>query len=87
MKMETLGTLIDKLTISNLKIWHAEDRRNDHSLLDAERLKAADQVTVCNRQRNELVAEIDEFFAAALRGERKLTQGYVRIDPPKAGAR
>jgi hypothetical protein len=81
---ETLGSLIDKLTIANLKIWHAEDARNDRSLTDAARLAAADKVTVCNRQRNELVQEIDEFFSSALRGDAKrLVQAYTRIDPEK----
>jgi len=81
---ETLGSLIDKLTIANLKIWHAEDARNDRSLPDEIRLAAADKVTICNRQRNELVQEIDELFAAALRGDvTKLVQQYTRIDPGK----
>ena len=83
---ETLGTLIDKLTIANLKVWHAEDARNDKSLPDDVRLAAADKVTVCNRLRNELVQEIDELFAAAVRGDinaQRLVQTYTRIDPGK----
>lgn len=81
---ETLGSLIDKLTIANLKVWHAEDVRNDKNLPDEVRLAAADKVTVCNRQRNELVQEIDELFAAAIRGEaKKLVNEYTRIDPGK----
>lgn len=82
--METLGSLIDKLSISNLKIWHLEERRNDHSLPDADRLAAADQLTTANKQRNLLAHEIDQFFASALSGEKKaLVQSYVRVDPQK----
>ena len=67
--METLGSLIDKLTIANIRLWHLEDTRRDKSLPDAKRLKAADAVAVVNRQRNKLVDEIDQFFADAVSGK------------------
>ncbi len=51
---ETLGTLSDKLTIVKLKQYHTED---------AERLVSLE------RQEAQLREEIDEFIAAALRGE------------------
>jgi hypothetical protein len=57
--METLGSLVDKLTIANVRLWHLEDRRRDRSLPDEERLKAADLVAVVNGERNMLIDEID----------------------------
>lgn len=58
--METLGGLIDKLAIANIRLWHLEDRRRNRSLSDAERLAAADAVATVNRLRNDLVSEINE---------------------------
>lgn len=57
--METLGSLIDKLSISNIRLWHLEDKRRDLSLPDKERLEAADMVSIVNKERNSLIDEID----------------------------
>ena len=67
MKMaETLGTLIDKLCIANVKLWHLEDVRRDKERDDAERLAAADLVTVVNADRNALIEEIDQYLSDVL---------------------
>lgn len=60
--METLGSLIDRISIANIKIWHLEDRRNDKTLHDKERLRAADELTLLNRQRRKLCQEFDELM-------------------------
>ena len=60
--METLGTLIDKLTIANVRLWHLVDRQCDRSLTDADRLAAADAIVSVNRHRNDLVQEIDQLM-------------------------
>ena len=64
---ETLGSLIDKLAIANIRLWHLEDQRRDKSLSDAGRLAAADAVSVVNRQWNDLIDEVDNFFEEALK--------------------
>ena len=64
---ETLGSLIDKLTIANIRLWHLEDKRRDKELPDAERLRAADMVAEVNAQRNDLIDEIDLFVDDAVR--------------------
>jgi hypothetical protein len=69
--METMGSLVDKLTIANIRLWHLEDKRRDKSLPDAERLEAADTVAVVNRQRNQLVDEIDTLLQGAVDGTNK----------------
>ena len=66
---ETLGSLVDKLTIANVRLWHLEEIRRDRSLPDVKRLQAADSVAVVNAQRNRLIDEIDQFFADALGGK------------------
>jgi hypothetical protein len=56
---ETLGSLVDKLTIANIRLWHLEDKRRDRKLPDTERLAACDQVSIVNQERNNLIDEID----------------------------
>ena len=51
---ETLGTLADKLTTVQLKLWHTDDPERTRSL---------------KVQQKQLQDEIDEFVAAALSGE------------------
>jgi len=60
--VDTIGSLIDKLTIANIRLWHLEDIRRDLSLSDKERLKACDQISVVNKQRNNLIDEIDNII-------------------------
>lgn len=60
--METVGSLTDKISIVNIKIWHLEDKRNDKTLPDEGRLKAADDLTIQNRLRRKLCQEIDELM-------------------------
>lgn len=57
--METLGSLIDKLSIANIRLWHLEDKRRDLLLPDKKRLEAADTVSIVNKERNNLIDEID----------------------------
>lgn len=77
---ETLGSLTDKLTIANIRLWHLEDRRRDDLLSDSDRLKAADHVSVVNAQRNGLIDEIDQFLADALANpSQKLTDPKTKL--------
>jgi hypothetical protein len=73
---ETLGSLIDKLTIANVRLWHLEDIRRDRSLPDKERLAAADKIAVVNSERNSLIDEIDDYLYQAL-------QGRVQVRVPR----
>lgn len=57
--METIGSLVDKLSIANIRLWHLEDKRRDLSLSDKDRLEAADMVSIVNKERNSLIDEID----------------------------
>jgi len=76
---ETLGSLIDKLTIANIRLWHLEDLRRDRRLSDAQRLAAADKIAIVNGERNDLMDEIDEYLYLALRGKVKLRAPKVKI--------
>lgn len=76
---ETLGSLVDKLTIANIRLWHLEDARRDRSLSDRERLLAADKIALVNQERNDLMDEINEFLYQALRGKAKVRVPKVKI--------
>lgn len=76
---ETLGSLIDKLTIKNIRLWHLEDIRRDRNLPDSERLAAADSVSMVNQQRNDMIDEIDQFLAAAIAGNVRMIDPKVKI--------
>ena len=57
--METIGNLIDKLTVTNLKIWHLEDLKRD-SNDDTLVANATRKTNTLNQMRNDLIQEIDE---------------------------
>ena len=58
--METVGNLIDKLTIANIRIWMAEDIKRDKGASDKKIADATKLTNVINSQRNDLIQEIDE---------------------------
>lgn len=58
--METIGNLIDKLTIVNIRIWTAEDIKRDKSANDKQIADATKITNISNSQRNDLIQEIDE---------------------------
>jgi DNA invertase Pin-like site-specific DNA recombinase len=76
---ETLGSLVDKLTIANIRLWHLEDVRRDKTLSSQKRLAAADMVSIVNGERNDLMDEIDEFIYQAAHGKVKLKAPKVKI--------
>lgn len=58
--MDTLGNLIDKLTIVNIRIWMAEDIKRNKNASDKEIADATRLTNLANQQRNDLIQEIDE---------------------------
>jgi predicted lactoylglutathione lyase len=58
--METIGNLIDKLTITNIRIWMAEDRKRDTKATDKQIADATRITNVANSMRTDLIQEIDE---------------------------
>lgn len=58
--METIGNLIDKLTIVNIRIWMAEDIKRNKTSTDSDIANACKITNVANSQRNDLIQEIDE---------------------------
>ena len=58
--MDTIGNLIDKLTIVNIRIWMAEDIKRDPNASDKQIADATRVTNIANLQRNDLIQEIDE---------------------------
>lgn len=69
---ETLGTLIDKLTIVNLRIWKAEELKRDPEATDKQIADATRITNIANTQRNDLMQEIDELFLGVVSGKVKM---------------
>ncbi len=76
---ETLGSLIDKLSIKNLRHWHLDEliQQENSSDLKTEELKA--KLIIVESQRKDLLNEIDTFLAAALAGEVKVCDEKVKL--------
>jgi hypothetical protein len=60
--METVGNLIDKLTVTNIRIWMAEDVKRKKGATDSEISNATKLTNIANQQRNDLIQEIDEMI-------------------------
>jgi hypothetical protein len=58
--METIGNLIDKLTIANIRIWMAEDIKRNKDATDTQIANATRITNVANSYRTDLIQEIDE---------------------------
>ena len=66
---ETLGSLVDKLSIKNLRIWHIDEALEDETNSASKREELKAKRDLANSQRQNLADEIDGFLGAALRGE------------------
>ena len=60
--MDTVGSLMDKLSIVNLRIWMAEDIKRNPNATDKQLADATRLTNICNPQRNDLIQEIDEMI-------------------------
>ena len=58
--METIGNLMDKLSVVNIRIWMAEDIKRNKNASDKEIADATRLTNIANQQRNDLIQEIDE---------------------------
>ena len=74
---ETLGSLVDKLSIKNLRIWHLDEALEEASGSERKELQA--KRDLADRQRQELAKEIDSFLGAALRGEVRIRDEKIKM--------
>lgn len=84
---DTIGSLVDKLTICNIRIWNAEDMKRDAMKERNKQKKAAmiiraTQITnAANQQRNDLIQEIDEKMNEVAEGKKQklYNQGSTKM--------
>ena len=74
---ETLGSLVDKLSIKNLRIWHLDEVLENDRASNREELEA--KRDLADRQRKVLMKEIDCFLDAALRGEVRICDEKIKM--------
>jgi hypothetical protein len=61
---ETLGSLIDKICIAELKIFHIQEQIDRSELAEELRQLSRDRLAIMKRQRDDLAEEFDQFAAA-----------------------
>ena len=76
---ETLGSLIDKLSIKNLRYWHLDESVQSEDSSDPKTKELEAKLELVDRQRKDLLNEIDAFLAAALAGEVKVCDEKVKL--------
>ena len=76
---ETLGSLIDKLSIKNLRYWHLDEDSQARDSSDPQKQELIDKMDLVDRQRKELLEEIDVFLNSALAGEVRIRDEKVKL--------
>ena len=79
--MQTIGDLIDKLSIINIKIWTQETIKRDETKSDSEIANATRKVNILNQQRCDLVDEINDLIGKIILGKtmpKTYKEGYTK---------
>ena len=75
----TLGSVVYKLSIKNLRIWHLDEALEDEGAPDSKRQELQAKRDLADSQRQELAKEIDGFLGAALRGEVRIRDEKIKM--------
>ena len=70
--METVGSIIDKLSINELKIYHVTEQMNRDDVDEAFRRDCNNRLSILNVQRDDLSAELGQLLEDLSAGKRKL---------------
>ena len=76
---ETLGSLVDKLSIKNLRYWHLDEDSQARDASDPQKQELMAKMELVDRQRKELLEEIDAFLSSALAGEVRIRDEKVKL--------
>ena len=76
---ETLGSLVDKLSIKNLRIWHLDEALENVETPASKREELQIKRDLADRQRQDLAKEIDSFLGAAPRGEVRIRDEKIKM--------
>ncbi len=82
---ETIGSLVDKICIAELKIYHMQEQVDRPEAAPAHREQSRDRVGILTRQRNDLAAELNELYDAWSRGRwtPKVYRQFKMYNDPK----
>lgn len=69
--METVGSLIDKLSINELKIYHMAEQRERDDVDDAFRQDCINRLAILQTQRDDLIDELQQLLDDVFAGKRK----------------
>ena len=59
---ETLGSLVDKLSIKNLRIWHLDEALENEGISASKRDELKAKRDLADKQRQDLMNEVDGFL-------------------------
>ena len=76
---ETLGSLIDKLSIKNLRYWHLDEDSQARDASDPQQQELIAKMELVDRQRKELLEKINVFLSSALAGEVRIRDEKVKL--------
>ena len=69
---ETIGSLVDKISIFELKRFHMQEQIKRIDAVEEHREKCVRKLEVLTEQRDDLVIELNELFEAVAVGEKKI---------------
>ena len=70
--METVGSLIDKISINELKIYHMKEQIARTDITEEQRESFNNRLGILNVQRADLTEELQQLMEDVLEGRRKL---------------
>jgi hypothetical protein len=70
--METVGSLIDKLSINELKIYHMTEQRDRKDVDEEFRLDCDNRLSILCLQRKDLTEELQQLLDDVISGRRQL---------------
>ena len=72
MNSETPGSIIDRLSINALKIYHMDEEIQRPNVVDEHRKKCSVKLSVLNDQRNDLTKSLETLLADLNNGKKRL---------------
>ena len=82
---ETVGSLIDKITILDLKIYHMNEQISRNDVDDLHKQECREKIRILTIQKNDLSLELDGLIVDLIKGRKKLKiyRQYKMYNDPK----
>ncbi|QPJ63882.1 MAG: DUF4254 domain-containing protein [Candidatus Nitrohelix vancouverensis] len=76
---ETLGSLVDKVSIKNLRLWHLDEAIEALESADPQKAELQAKRDLAARQNQDLIDEANAFFVLALEGKVKIRDEKLKL--------